>query len=249
MNGVRQLMALVKLSLLDLWRRNDVWGLLIFALLLMVPLSTLNPFGASGANRYAAEAALLLIWGFSLFISIGTGARLFPPEFESRTILPLLSKPVSRSRLLFGKYLGAVVASVSALLVFYALFVISTVCRGGGWWGPENLAQALVLHVGFVALATAFSLCLSLVVTPSANFAISAIVLAGMFFFARDLPPRFAALYWTLPHVELFDMRQRLIHGWGGISWGVIAAVTGYAALYVGALLTAAAMFLRRKRP
>ena len=108
---VRQVKALVKLSFLELWRRNDVFALALFALALMVPLSMASPFGASGASRYLDEVALLLIWGFSIFIALGTGSRLFPPEFESRTIYPLLAKPISRGRLLFGKYLGAVLAS------------------------------------------------------------------------------------------------------------------------------------------
>ena len=100
---LRQMKALVRLSFIELWRRNDVFALLILALALMVPLSMSSPFGAAGASRYLDEAALLLIWGFSLFISLGTGARLFPPEFESRTIYPLLSKPIPRGALLLGK--------------------------------------------------------------------------------------------------------------------------------------------------
>ena len=101
---MRQIAALVRLSFLELWRRNDIFGLLVLGVALMVPLSMASPFGTTGASRYLDEMALLLIWGFSLFISLGTGQSLFPPEFESRTIYPLLARPVSRGRLLFGKY-------------------------------------------------------------------------------------------------------------------------------------------------
>ena len=153
---LRQAKALVKLSFVELWRRNDVFALLVLAVALMVPLSMASPFGASGASRYLDEVALLLIWGFSLFIALGTGARLFPPEFESRTIYPLLSKPISRGALLVGKYTGAVAASWSALLVFYALFAAALLLRGG-LPSPE-LLQGIVLHMAFVALAVAVSL-------------------------------------------------------------------------------------------
>ena len=78
---IRQLKSLVRLSFVELWRRNDIFALLILALALLVPLSMASPFGASGASRYLDEVALLLIWGFSLFIALGTGSRLFPPEF------------------------------------------------------------------------------------------------------------------------------------------------------------------------
>ena len=115
---LRQVKALVRLAFLELWRRNDVFGLLVLGVALMVPLSMASPFGAQGASRYLDEMALLLVWAFSLFIALGTGQRLFPPEFESRTIYPLLAKPISRGRLLVGKYIGAVVASWTALAFF-----------------------------------------------------------------------------------------------------------------------------------
>ena len=115
---MRRIGALVRLSLLELWRRNDMFALLVLALVLLVPLSLARPFGTAGATRYFDEAALLLVWGYSLFISLGIGGRLFTSEFANRTVYPLLAKPVSRGELLIGKYLGAVVASWSALVFF-----------------------------------------------------------------------------------------------------------------------------------
>lgn len=255
---LRQMGALIRLSFLELWRRNDVFGLLIFALAVMVPLAMATPFGATGASRYLDEAALLLIWGFSLFIALGTGARLFPPEFASRTIYPLLAKPISRTRLLMGKYLGAVAAAASALTLFYLLFALSVGLRGGGWFG-EGLLQAFTLHLAFVAVAVALALLGSLVLTVSASHALCGIVLLAMFFFGRKLPQfadaTAAPVVWIVrvayaiaPHVEFFDMRQRVIHGWGCVDSLVFIAVLGYAVTYVAALLALAAGVLKRKR-
>ena len=254
---LRQAKALVKLSFVELWRRNDVFALLVLAVALMVPLSMASPFGAAGASRYLDEVALLLIWGFSLFIARGTGARLFPPEFESRTIYPLLSKPISRGALLVGKYMGAVAASWSALLVFYALFAAVSFLRGGGI--SAELVQGIALHMAFVALAVAVSLFGSLIVTPSANLTLSAVALVSMFFFGRRLPEYAdsvaAPLSWLVdavyavgPHAEFFDMRQRLIHGWGAVDAVVFCAVLLYAAAYVAVLLCFAALALKRRK-
>ena len=255
---LRPIAALVRLSLIELWRRNDIFGLLVLALALIVPLGAATPFGAEGASRYLDEAALLLIWAFSLFIALGTGSRLFPPEFEHRTIYPLLSKPVSRGVLLVGKYLGAVTASVSALAFFYLLFALSVGLRGGGWFAPD-LLQAFALHAAFVAVAVALALLGSLLLTPSANLTLCALALTGMFFFGRRLPdyagnvsaPLAAAMrvvYAVAPHSEFFDLRQRVVHGWGGVEWTVLLAVAGYAFFYASALLALAALALKRKR-
>lgn len=253
-----QMKALVKLSLLELWRRNEIFGLLILALAVMVPLSFAKPFGAAGATRYLDEVALLLIWGFSLFIALGTGARLFPPEFESRTILTLRAKPISLGRLVAGKYLGAVVAASSAVLLFYALFILSVGLRGGGWMSVD-LAQAVVLHLGFVALAVALSLLGSLIVTSSANLTLNGILLVAMFFFGRRLPGYAEdasaaagwiaqAVYVVAPHAEFFDMRQRVIHDWGAVDGAVFAAVLGYAVMYVAVVLGLATVALKRRK-
>ena len=254
---LRQMAALVKLSFIELWRRNDVFALLILAVAVMVPLSLASPFGAAGASRYLDEVALLLIWGFSLFIALGTGARLFPPEFESRTVYPLLAKPISRGALLVGKYLGAVAASWSALALFYLLFAGFSLLRGGAPSG--ELVQGFIFHLAFVALAVAVALMGSLLVTPSANLTLSALALTAMFFFGRRLPAYAEAvsapLSWLVdvayvlgPHVEFFDLRQRLIHGWGGVDAAVAVAVLAYAAAYVGMCLAVAWRILQRKR-
>jgi len=255
---VRRIGALVKLSLLELWRRNDMFALLVLALVLLVPLSMARPFGASGATRYFDEAALLLIWGFSLFISLGIGGRLFTSEFANRTVYPLLAKPVSRGELLVGKYLGAVAASWSALVFFYALWAVSSILRGGECLTVCFL-QAFVLHALFMALAVAAAVAGSFLLTPSASTTLLAILFPAMFFFGRRLPDYaenvsgvlsllVTAFYWLAPHAEFFDMRQRLVHGWGGVEAGVFLVVIGYGIVYSVALLLFARFFFNRKR-
>lgn len=250
--------ALVRLSLLELWRRNDMFVLLVLSLVLLVPLSMAKPFGAAGATRYFDEAAFLLIWAFSLFVGLGMGGRLFASEFANRTIYPLLAKPVSRGQVLFGKYLGAVVASWSALAFFYLLFAASSVLRGGDGFSA-CLAQAFVLHAVFVALVVAVAVLGSFLATPSMSATVCAILFPAMFFFGRRLPEyaENAAgptgwlvwfLYWIAPHAEFFDMRQRVVHGWGGVDGLVFFAVIGYGVLYCGALLLLARLVFTRKR-
>ena len=56
------------------------------------------------------------------------------------------------------------------------------------------------------------------------------------------------SVYALAPHAEFFDMRQRLVHGWGAVDGLVFVAVLAYAACYVVALLSAAAIVLRRRR-
>ena len=256
--GMRRIGALVKLSLLELWRRNDMFALLVLSLVLLVPLSLARPFDAAGATRYFDEMALLLIWGYSLFISLGVGGRLFTSEFANRTVYPLLAKPVSRGELLVGKYLGAVVASWSALTFFYALWAVSSALRGGECLTVCFL-QAFVLHALFTALAVAAAVAGAFLLTPAASTTLLAILFPSMFFFGRHLPEYAEnvsgvlkvlvnAFYWAAPHAEFFDMRQRLVHGWGSVEAVVFLAVVGYGIVYSAVFLLVARFLFNRKR-
>jgi len=255
---VCQIKALAWLSVLELYRRKDLIVVFVLCAVILLPLMVFTPFGVSGASRYVNEMALLLVWLFSLVIGLGVSARLFPPEFESRTIYPMLSKPVARGTVLVGKYVGALAASVSALAVFYVAYGLLAGVRQGVWF-PVVLVQAFVLHIGFLAVVTALGLLGSLVLTPSANLTIMGLTVIGMLFFGQRLPALAAAqawpgrtaltcLHWFGPHVEFFDLRQRVVHEWPPIGWEVWLVVLAYAAVYAAVCLMVAGFAFRNKR-
>ncbi|MEI7898911.1 MAG: ABC transporter permease [bacterium] len=253
-----QLKALAGLSVLELYRRKDLIVVFVLSAVILLPLMFFTPFGVSGASRYVNELALLLVWLFAVVIGLGVSVRLFPSEFESRTIYPLLAKPVGRSTILAGKYLGALAASVSALAVFYLSYGVLVGVRQGVWF-PMILLQAFVLHVGFLVVVTALGLTGSLFLTSSANLTVNVLLTVGMLFFGQRLPALAAAqpwpgkgvlslIHWIGPHLEFFDLRQRVVHDWPPIGWGVCAMVSVYAVCYASACLALATCVFRRKR-
>ena len=119
--------------------------------------------------------------------------------------------------------------------------------------------QAFALHALFMALAVAAAVAGSFLLSPSASTTLLAILFPAMFFFGRRLPDYAEnvsgvlkglvyAVYWVAPHAEFFDMRQRLVHGWGGVEAGVFLSVVGYGVVYSAVLLLAARFLLNRKR-
>ena len=257
-NYFRQIAALARLSILDLYRRKDLIVILILTAVLLVPLAFLTPFGVKGASRQTNEIALLLIWVFSLFLTMGISNRLLPPEFESRTIYPLLSKPVSRSAVVVGKYVGAVLASFSALTLFYLFFAIFCGLREGTWF-PVILIQAYFLHIGFILVVSSMSMLFSLLLTPSANWTLGAIISLSMLFFGGSLPMYAASkgqplrailsfVHWFAPHLDFFDMRLRVIHHWAPIPWGLCAIVLLYAIVYSAICLWLAGVVFRHRK-
>ena len=55
------------------------------------------------------------------------------------------------------------------------------------------------------------------------------------------------AVYFALPHLELFDVRDLIVHNWGVIRWDIFAAALAYAMVYAAIFLALACLLFRRK--
>ena len=55
------------------------------------------------------------------------------------------------------------------------------------------------------------------------------------------------AVYFLIPHLEFFDLRERIVHNWGGRPWGPVVLATGYGFAYMGVFLLGAWLAFRRK--
>jgi len=122
-------LAIAKVVVLEMYRRKDFYVLLALVVLITGLMGSVTFFDDPKIGRYLKEICLGLIWLSSLFIAIATMARQLPAERESRTIFPLMAKPVSRGQVLLGKFLGCWFASCVALLVFYIFFDFLTASR------------------------------------------------------------------------------------------------------------------------
>ncbi|NOY82900.1 MAG: ABC transporter permease [Kiritimatiellaeota bacterium] len=255
---LRNIAAIASTAVLELYRRRDVYTAVVLAIVVTVPLASVNVFGVKGIVRYLREITLLLVWLFTLVIGLTTAARQIPRELENRTIYALLAKPLRRSEFILGKFAGAVAATGLAVLLFYLCYVVLDGLKEGVWYTPV-LPQVVLLHLALVALMTALVIFGSTFLTPSANVTCSALIVAGMLLFGQKIPEAAARavapaswILWTahavLPHFEFFDLRLRLVHGWEPISPAVLLAVLGYCTLYTTALLGGAVAIFSRKR-
>jgi ABC-type transport system involved in multi-copper enzyme maturation permease subunit len=243
----------------ELYRRKDFYVLFVITAVITLVMSTVSFFHQAGIVRYLKDICLLLIWISSLVIAIVTTARQIPAERESRTIFPLLAKPVSRWQVVAGKFTGCWLACGLALAVFYLFF--GAVCLAKeGHLGLAQYIQALWLQWAMLAVVISMALLGSVVFSaPSANATICFTVVVGILVVGAYLqklaalqPPLMAGLltllYFAIPHLEWFyAVRERLIFDQDLIGWGDCALATAYAAAYVAVILCAAWLLFRRK--
>jgi ABC-type transport system involved in multi-copper enzyme maturation permease subunit len=255
---MNNILAVAGIVIKELYRRKDAYVLLILTALICFVMASVNIFNDDKIVRYLKEMCLLLIWVCSLVIAITTTARQIPMERENRTLFPLLAKPLTRTQLLVGKFVGCWFACGLTLLCFYTFFGVLAASREHHW-PLVNYIQAAGLHWVMLGVVVAFTLLGSLIfAAPSSNATITFVLTTFILVLGRHLnkvavhltEPRRSLLYsldYAMPHLEFFDVRDLIIHDWPPIAWKVCGLATLYALAYTGVFLIAACLVFRRK--
>jgi Cu-processing system permease protein len=251
-------LAIAGIVIKELYRRKDFYVLFVLTALITVLMGSVTLFHDTHIVRYLKEMCLLLIWICSLVIAITTTARQIPMERESRTIFPLLAKPVTRTQVILGKFLGCWLACAVTLLVFYVFFGIAAMSKEHHW-PLANYFQAMTLHWIMLGIVVAMALLGSLVFSaPSSNVTICFVAVTFILLLGRHLDkvamqiPQPAsgalqALFFTIPHLEFFDLRDLVIHDWPPVHWLVCLKAVAYAGAYAAFFLVGACLLFRRK--
>jgi ABC-type transport system involved in multi-copper enzyme maturation permease subunit len=252
------IVAVAGVVLKELYRRKDFYVLFVLTALITLVMGSVSIFNQSNVVRYLKEICLFLIWAASLVITITTTARQLPAERESRTLFPLLAKPVSRGEVVLGKFFGCWLAAGVCLVVFYLFFGLVAAAKEHEL-PVLHYFQAVTLHWFMLGVVCAMTLLGSLVfAAPSSNNTITLVVTVGILLVGRHLkkvalrlgePGQsiLSGIYYAVPHLELFDVRMLIVHNWGLIRWEIWAAALLYACVYAGIFLTAACLLFRRK--
>ncbi len=225
-----------------LLRKKDFYVFLIMLFVLLVFLFLQRFAGIKEITRYLKDIGFYVLWIFSAIIAISFSAKQLPEEMKEKTILPLMTKPVSRMQLLLGRFLGASMASGFAFSVFYLLYIAVVILRG------ENVYiwlffQSYILGLCFLILLSAISIYLSLQLTYSAAVTVSLIIYFTVIWFIENLSGLILSaegwkavglniLYYLIPHYEFFDLHIRIVHSWEALPLWVFGGVILYAFVY-----------------
>jgi ABC-type transport system involved in multi-copper enzyme maturation permease subunit len=255
---MNKILALAGVVIKELYRRKDFYVLFVLSALLTLAAGTVNFFHDEKIVRYIKDLCLLLIWISALLIAIVTTSRQIPAEREARTIFPLLAKPVSRAQIIAGKFFGCWFATGLALLVFYFFFAIITGSRENIWPVSVYLEAAwmqwcmLAIVIGMVLLGSIYF------AAPSSTTTITFIVVVGILFVGGHLntialhqpepmQSMLGALYFMIPHLEWYDLRDFVVYEMGKAPLGAVALATLYAAVWTGFFILLAWVGFRRK--
>ena len=244
------------------------YNLVLFAVLLIGSSYLLAQLTAGQDVKIIKDLGLAATSIFGLFIAIFIGIGLVSKEVERRSIYALLSKPISRSQFIAGKYAGLVLTlAVNVAVMTIAMYAvlgymtwIETPEFRASWETPGTdpaLLKAMLLIFVELMLVTAIALFFSSFSSPILSAALTfGLYIAGNFNrdlrnFEQVVDSRAAAwlargLYHVLPDLSAFDIKTQVVHGLP-VTSGYIGVTIAYGAFYIAALLLAATVIFSRR--
>ena len=236
-------------------RSKVLYVLLFFALVLIGTGVLLSTLSYVERERILQDVGLGAIRLFGAAIALFVGVGLIHKEVDRRTIFTILSKPVSRTEFLLGKFAGLVATLWIQVAIMAACFAAVSWLAGAPITAGHG--KALLLVAGELAVLVAVATLFSSFTTPM----LASLFGAGFYLvghLTRDLREigvqsgslsverATAFLHRVLPDLEAFNATIEAVHGLP-IPASAVWQPLLYGACYSAALLMLAAVIFERR--
>jgi len=254
---MRNVLAVAGVVLRCWARRKEGYILVLILAGVLYAVASMDVLAAGGSALYLYDVGLLLTWFLGWIVAVHVGASELPGEESRGTVFLLLAKPLSRAELIAGKWLGAWMAVAACTLAFHAVSLLSALAVGVYPPGTA-FAEMCLLHLVSLAVLTAMAIAVSTRLNRDAAVSLTVTAALAIYLIVPKIPrlAHYAVgwrtgmlelLYYALPHLELFDLRRRVLHGYGPVSANVMATLVAYGAVWTGVLLLIAWLAYRQR--
>lgn len=198
--------AIVRYELLWNLRKKKILAVLVAAIALEILLLALTPLldqivGQSVTKNpdyiVSAGAPGFILFFFGLVVVMNS----ISGEFENGTVVPLLTKPVSRTTIFLGKLTAALIT----LLAAYVLLIIVEIFGGIAIYGPQNDLYLLSLTLVGVIISTLVWVAIVLALgSVTKSSLLAAIVTIAVYFgltIASSVIAEFSGQSWILSYL------------------------------------------------
>jgi len=236
--------------------RDKVFVLVaVFGLLMVLSSVIMSPLTVGARQKIVADMGLSALSFFSLLVIVLVGSGMVYKEIDKRTIMSILSKPISRMEYVLGKYVGLCATLVVMMAAMWLLFLLACWLTATPIKSAYALAGALT--VVEMLVVTAIVMFFSSFTTPilTSLFTLGVFIVGHL---VSDLESfalvagndalfrTMRMLKFVLPNLDLFNVRNAAVHGLpiaaAHVGWAVL-----YGCLYAGVLLVLADLLFRRR--
>lgn len=236
--------------------RNKMFYLLVaFGVVFALSSRVISLLTLGDDVKVLKDAGLAAISFFSVLIAVFTGINLVYKEIEKKTIYNILSKPISRTNFIIGKFFGlafTLLVALSAMALIFFLFLYISV----GEMDPRILLYFFMLYIELLII-TAISLLFSSFSTPilSSIFTIS-LYLIGQVLWTFNLfkahlqtpVDKFVAylIYYILPNLDKFNLKHAVVMK-TQLEAGYVLNAVLYGVVYIAAVLILATLIFNKR--
>lgn len=243
-------------------RRKVFLFLLLFAGVMIASSWIFSFFTGSEEMKIIKDMGLTSIWLAGTVIAMVMGIRMIPGEIDKRTIYTILSKPISRTEYLLGKYFGGMLTLAANTAIMAVVFMIVVAIKSHQVQPPQPvdfrlLEQVLLAYLQF-CLLLAMTLMFSTFLTPIMNGSISlfALIVGNLSDTLLDVikmsrnavvEAGLRVLYYLVPNWQNFSVQDALVRGDEPIAASYVAKIALYGILYTVILLIIAVQAFRNQ--
>lgn len=266
---MRGVVSLAYITFVEGVRSRAIFGIFIMALLMFAVTVTLTNLFMRDIVKVAADLSLATISFTGLLMVIFIGNNLLSKDIDKRTIYMVISRPLSRSQYILGKFLGIFLLVVVAVVFLGVISSIPVYFAGLSYQNPESIFKWSIYFYAIILIAMKLALIASITIFFSSFTSTSFISLMltiatyiigtstetvkGMLdakIEGADISPLMGfiikGVYYLFPNLATFDIKLQASHGLllpeGYFLWVVV-----YWIFYIGIMVSAASIIMERR--
>jgi Cu-processing system permease protein len=250
-------------------RSRALFGIFIMALLAFGATVTLTNLFMRDITKVAADLSLATITFSGLLMVIFIGTNLLSKDIDKRTIYMVISRPISRSQYIVGKFLGLSLLIIAAVLFLGIISSLPVYFAGLSYQNPESIFRWDIYIIAIIFIAMKLILIASMIIffssITSTSF-ISLILTVATYIIGSttevvkglidvkvegvEISPLMGSIikfiYYIFPNLSAFDLKTLAAHGIA-LPHNYLLWVPLYWVLYTLSMITASSLFMERR--
>ncbi len=237
--------------------RARVFYILLFFGILIIITSRLFTWLSPGEEvKVVLDLGLASITLIGVIVTIFFGGALIPTDVERRTILTVLSKPVTRGQYVLGKFEGMALILLACVLPMGAVYWAAIYAYYPKAIEFDQVKAVLLIYLQLLVLSSvviAISTLASYIINVVFAFAIYVMgnMISYMAYLAKrveSIPLSFLLhlLRYVVPNLELFNPGEGIFE-YEVITGKALLGALGYGILYIAVMLLLAWLFFQER--
>ncbi len=250
-------------------KNRVIFGIFIIALLLFAATTVVITLFMRDIVKVAVDLSLSTVSFAGLLTLLFIGVNLFGKDLDKRTIYMVISRPISRSEYLVGKFLGIVILALTVVVFLGLISAVPVILSKRFYYYPEARFDWTIYFIAVIYIFIKLAV-VSAVITLFASFTSNsfiALVLSLVVYFIGqstesvrllltsqveriEVSPVLSYMvdiaYYIFPNISAFDLKTQAAHGLS-ISPSYILWTMLYAVFYIVIALSIGALAFRRR--